>query len=189
MGSELAPKPSRRYVTAKRTGREVIVMSILPSTAPQIVMRAYHKVISSFPRLLLHPGIYGTGIFAGEDNNSGRLLIEYTGNRIYGDRRANMHRALNRVDHEPDFFATIQRGKVTVDPRGCGNAAMCVNHSCNPNSFLHEMNIGTKTVLVIKSLHPILAGEEITVDYGYNSLKTFSVLLCVCNSDNCRLAV
>lgn len=69
---------------------------------------------------------------------------------------------------------------------------MCVNHSnhsCNLNTFLYEMNIGSKTILVNNALRPILTGEEITVDYGYNSLKTFSVLLCLCNSDNCRLAV
>lgn len=70
-------------------------------------MSAYHEVIKSFQRLLLHPGIYGTGLFAAENVDIDRLLIEYTGNRVRGEGIAKMHCALDHIDEEPDVFANI----------------------------------------------------------------------------------
>lgn len=160
MGRELAPKPCRRYVTSKRTGRKVIVKSLLPSSVTPNVMAAYHEILESFPRLLLHPSIYGTGLFTGENVERGRILIEYTGNRVRGSSEAKMHRELNRLDQNPDVFASMEYGKVTLYLRGCGNEAMCVNHSCNPNAVLYEMIIGPTTVLFIKALRPILAARR-----------------------------
>lgn len=83
----------------------------------------------------------------------------------------------------------MRKVKYTLDPRGCGNDAMRVNHSCDSKSFLYEMDIGGKKIFVIKELRPIPPGPEITIDYGYNSIKYFTVLFCLCNTDKCRLAV
>lgn len=59
----------------------------------------------------------------------------------------------------PDISVGVRNGNVTVDPRGCGNAAICINHSCSSNSELFEMNIGGKTIVVIKALKAIAAVE------------------------------
>lgn len=40
-----------------------------------------------------------------------------------------MHRVLDRLDIRPDIFVRVRRVKVTIDPRGCSNAAIAA-HIC-----------------------------------------------------------
>lgn len=41
----------------------------------QIVMCAYREIIQLFPRFLLHPGIYRTGLFAADNFDTGVYLL------------------------------------------------------------------------------------------------------------------
>lgn len=68
---------------------------------------AYHQTISSFPHILLGPGIFGVEIFVGEEVAAGRYLIEYTENRIRGSKSRTMHRALDCLDRSPDVFVNV----------------------------------------------------------------------------------
>lgn len=186
---ELAPSASKTYVRAKRTGSRVMVKSIRRRDVDHNVFAAYVHIIASFPRMLLGPGVFGVGLFAGEAIEQNRYIMEYTGNRVVGSKRRVMHRGLDRLDMSPDVMVNVDEGSVTIDPRGCGNDAMCINHSCDPNAQLFEANVGTKTILVIQALRTIHPGEEVVMDYGYNSLHTGLVLLCVCGAHNCRPAI
>lgn len=83
--------------------------------------------------MILSPSIHGTGLFSGKDVYEGRFLTEYRGNRLRGERGVNMHRGLDRLNISPwaaDIMVTVRKGNGTIDPRGFGNAAMYVNHSC-----------------------------------------------------------
>lgn len=123
---------------------------------------AYKHIIASSPKVLLHPGIYGIGLFSGEDIKTKCFVMEYTGNCVVGKKCKRIHRALNRLDMTPDIFVAVRNGKETVNPRGCDNSAMCINYSCDPNAVLFEMYIWSKTVVFIKALKAIVAGKEIT---------------------------
>lgn len=57
-----------------------------------------------------------------------------------------------------------------------------VNHSCNPNAIIQEVNWNDTLALAIISSRQIKYKEEITFDY--NSLK--HNFICFCESDNCR---
>lgn len=186
---EITPNPSKHHTTETRNGRKEMIMSITPSVVAPIVMAAYRHLVLSFPRMILSPGIHGTGLFSGEDVDEGRSLIEYTGNRVRGERGVNMHRGLERLNFSPDILVTLCKGKGTIGSRGCGNEAMYVNHSCNPNAFIYEMTFGKKRIVVIKAIRKILAGEEDTIDYGFNSLLSPIVLICLCGPTNCLLDV
>ncbi len=60
-----------------------------------------------------------------------------------------------------------------------------VNHSCNPNSELSTL-IDASSTPCLFSLRPILAGEEITVDYNRTEGPDAIRIKCECQSENCR---
>lgn len=57
-----------------------------------------------------------------------------------------MHRALHRIGSSPDVMGKVNKIRVTIDPRGCRNHPITINHCCNPNGRLLERNIGSKTI-------------------------------------------
>lgn len=75
---------------------------------------------------------------------------------------------------------------VKHDPRGCGSSACFVNHSCQPNSELELVYIDGYWFVFITAIVDMKAGDEITVDYGYQSLMDYCVLICSCHGKNCR---
>lgn len=175
---EIQPSATKCYARASRSGRKLITKKINASTVPHNVYAAYKQVVASFTKVLLEPGLHGTGIFAGEDIEEERFVMEYTGNRINRKKSLLMHRSLDRLDLSPDVLVYVQISAETVDHRGSGNAAMCINHSCDPNAELYGVHLELKTIVIIRALKPITAGDEITCDYVYNSLLANVVLIC-----------
>lgn len=66
-GKDVSPKPSKRYAKAKRNGNYIIFTCILQGSVPQTVLSAYHDLVHTFPSMLLHEGIYVTGLFRVQD--------------------------------------------------------------------------------------------------------------------------
>ncbi len=64
----------------------------------------------------------------------------------------------------------------------------CLNHSCEPNAELVGIDFdveGTEGAdqLLLDATRAIAPGEEITIDYGWDSLNAIE---CFCGSPNCR---
>jgi len=119
----------------------------------------------------------GLGLFATADIPAGKLLIEYTGNRIptreareIDKRRANKY--LFEIDN-----------RFTIDGSPRSNLARYVNHSCDPNTEA-ESNRGR---MMFRTVRKIAEGEEITLDYGEEHMELyFGPAGCLC--DACKAA-
>ncbi|MES2491413.1 MAG: SET domain-containing protein-lysine N-methyltransferase [Pseudomonadota bacterium] len=111
--------------------------------------------------------IHGNGVFAARNLPKGEELIEYRGRRIT-HKQADKHGA-GSPESGHTFLFTLN-DKYVIDGDNEGNDARWINHSCMPNCqpFMIEDESGNliKDRVVIESLRPIKAGEELTYDYG-----------------------
>lgn len=110
--------------------------------------------------------IHGNGVFAARDLPVEHRVIEYRGrlrthaqtDRLYGDSLETGH----------TFLFTLN-DRYVIDANVDGNAARWINHSCAPNcqALLIEARDGDpkKDRVVIETLRPVTAGEELTYDY------------------------
>lgn len=79
----------------------------------------------------------------------------------------------------------------TTDAKKYGNVSKFINHSCDPNLrvqivFHNSHDLRFPLISFYSSMH-ILAGTELTWDYGYKiSSVPKKVLQCHCGSSNCR---
>ena len=76
---------------------------------------------------------------------------------------------------------------VVIDPRGNGNIAFFINHSCEPNC--QAVLVGDR--VYIESLRKIKAGDEITYNYVLTlgkrpSQKERLMYPCKCGASKCR---
>lgn len=119
--------------------------------------------------------IHGIGYFANELILAGEVVF-IKGGKI--KKREEM------------FSSTIINSYLPISDHYCLSAEheseeqsvkLFVNHSCNPNCGLH----GEITFVAIRD---ILAGEELTIDYGFVDNEPYS-FNCNCGSSNCRRTV
>lgn len=113
-------------------------------------------------------GIHGRGVFARRDIPPGIRLIEYVGQRITkaeSKRRAERQYGTHQSDqtHGAVYIFEINK-RHDIDGNVEWNPARWINHSCDPNC---EAVLDRGRVW-IESVRPILRGEEISYDYGYD---------------------
>jgi SET domain-containing protein len=116
-----------------------------------------------YPRLFVaRSNIHGLGLFAGEDIEWGRRLIEYQGQQLSATEVKRRQRFYDSIG----FTCLMQFG----DGRGVdgilgGNESRFINHSTQPNiGALREGDWG----IVFYSLDDISEGEELTFNYGFD---------------------
>ena len=111
--------------------------------------------------------IHGNGVFAARTLPKGEELIEYRGRRITHKQADKLNSG--NADSGHTFLFTLN-DKYVIDGDDEGNDARWINHSCTPNcqGFLIEDEAGDlkKDRVIIESIRPIKAGEELTYDYG-----------------------
>lgn len=120
--------------------------------------------------VLLQPSpIDRIGLFAAKSFDIGDVIIFYKG---------------KQCDNEPISSRAIRlkNGKF-VDAEVQGNEAGYVNHSCQPNAQLVSREVGEKEHMFIVASSEIVAGAEITVNYGTTMLGGAQFH---CNADCCR---
>lgn len=111
--------------------------------------------------------IHGNGVFAAVDLPADIDLIEYRGrrlthrqaDRLYGDTAEDGH-----------TFLFILNDRYVIDANVDGNDARWINTSCKPNcQAVVEESPGRdrrEDRVMIRTLRPIKAGEELSYDYG-----------------------
>ena len=110
--------------------------------------------------------IHGNGVFAARDIPAGVRLIQYRGRvitQVQADRRYD---GSSDTGHT---FLFILNDDYVIDANFDGNAARWINHSCDPNceAVIHEhASDRRRDRVMIETIRPIKAGEEICYDYG-----------------------
>lgn len=94
----------------------------------------------------------GLGLYAGETIPKGVCIIEYVGKVVSGEEE---------YTSRSKYLFEVHSRK-TIDGRPRWNPAGYINHSCRPNA---EPEIRKGRVFIM-SRRKIIAGEEITYDYG-----------------------
>jgi SET domain-containing protein len=113
--------------------------------------------------------IAGTGIFASTDIPCDELVMIIRGEVITG-------KECERREDEEDNVYIFWNGRYFIDTRNTGKIKY-INHSCDPNCEVLDRD---KESLNLVSCRDIKAGEEITMDYGYDEIYE------ICSCEVCR---
>ena len=117
--------------------------------------------------------IHGTGGFAKTPISKVTRILEYVGERI------TKSESLQRCEQNNAFIFTLTKDQ-DLDGNVPWNPARHFNHSCAPNC---EAELDNEHIWIV-AIRDILAGEEITFNYGYD-LEDYKDYPCRCGSPNC----
>jgi len=102
--------------------------------------------------------VHGFGVFAKENINKNRRIIDYAGELI--DHKESYKRETRYLAKGCIWCFTVNRRWVR-DANVDGNLARFVNHACKPNSYSQVIG----RTIWIRAGRNIKAGEELTYDY------------------------
>ena len=120
--------------------------------------------------------IHRYGVFAMQRIPANRKVIEYTGVRL------NRKQAKARGDGDYTYLFALD-AYWTLDGSVGGSGAEIINHSCRPNLVSRIM----RGHVLYMSLRTIKPGEELTVDYNFDSdVRHFP---CSCGAPDCGGAI
>lgn len=140
------------------------------------------KIDARFARFSLRVGrspIDRWGVFAEKRIPRGRMVIEYTGERITIREAVRRFRRICRQKGPKRLYLRELNRRWLVDGAVGGSGAELINHSCDPNLSTRRL----RGQLHYYSRRQIGKGEELTVDYHYDP-KTIRVR-CRCGSPKC----
>lgn len=106
----------------------------------------------TFPKVKVRRSSAGLGLFADEDIKKGAIIIEYVGNRM----------PTAEANKKGGKYLFEVNTRTTIDGSPRWNIARYANYACKDNAeaVLHGSRV------MIEAKRKILAGEEITYDYG-----------------------
>lgn len=146
---------------------------------PASVLRHRSRII------VRRSAVHGRGVFATRALVAGELICEYLGERISWDEVVLRH---PRDPAQPDhtFYFDVGNGTV-IDGAIGGNSARWVNHACRPNCEAEDRD----GRIFIRTVNPVLAGEELCIDYalfveGRHTRQLRERYACHCGAPDCR---
>jgi SET domain-containing protein len=118
---------------------------------------------AKYPRLFVaRSKIHGLGLFAGEDIEWGRRLIEYQGEALSQKEVRRRQRFYDSIG----FTCLIQFSDGQgIDGVSGGNESRFINHSLQPNVGAIREGMWR---IIFYSLADIAKGEELTFNYGFD---------------------
>ena len=129
--------------------------------------------------------IHASGVFATENIQKGKKIIEYIGEKIIraeGDLRSErrIKRHLNSKETGSVYIFELNK-RYDIDGSPRYNKAKYINHSCNPNCEV----FGTGLKVWVYAIKDIKKSEELTYDYGFGFDEDYKDFPCRCRSKNC----
>jgi SET domain-containing protein len=117
------------------------------------------------------------GVFADEPIPVGKLVIEYTGEKITLSQ--SKRRALRQFASGKNvrIYSVRLNQRWIIDASSGGSGAEFVNHSCDPNLTVRKL----RGKVLLYSHKKIRRGQELTLDYGFRCSCS-----CNCGARNCR---
>ncbi|GMF25684.1 unnamed protein product [Phytophthora lilii] len=79
----------------------------------------------------------------------------------------------------------VLSGGEVIDATRMGGWARFINHSCDPNCGVEKWDVKGEERCAIFALRDIVAGEELTFDYKFESFSK----ACLCGAPNCRKVI
>jgi SET domain-containing protein len=120
-------------------------------------------------------GIHGWGVFATQPISKNTRIIHYAGEKISSRESARREARYLKQGH---IWCFKLNPWWVRDAAVGGNVARYINHSCQPNCYVHIVG----DVIWIRAARNIRKGEEITYDYATDGAK---IIPCRC-SPGCR---
>lgn len=128
--------------------------------------------------------VHGFGVFATKAIVAGTVVCLYTGDVISAEEaeRRSAERSRAFPDAPIYIFEIDENTCIDATRTGTENPARFINHSCNENCEA-VWNAETRR-MEIRALRNIVAGEELSFDYGFG-LVGFFEHPCHCGEKNC----
>lgn len=126
-------------------------------------------------------GVHGLGAFAARALRRGQRIGSYAGRRIPAGAEQDWNPALT-------YLFGLSDGSM-IDGGAGGNATRHLNHSCAPNCQAWEVTRANGRIdVVIETLRPIAAGEELFIDYALQADADADPahFACHCGAPACR---
>ncbi len=124
------------------------------------------------PQVRVGKSSAGLGLFAEEDIKKGQFIIEYTGEKI----------TTAEAQKRGGKYLFEINSKWTLDGKDRKYTARYLNYSCDPNC--EPRNVSGK--IKIYAIKNILAGTELTYDYGEEYVNEF-IKPFGCRCEKCSL--
>ncbi|CAI5733003.1 unnamed protein product [Peronospora destructor] len=131
-------------------------------------------------------GKKGLGMKLLEDIKAGSFVSEYMG-EIVTEQEYHMRRVL--YHNEKHRYMMVLSGGEVIDATRMGGWARFINHSCNPNCRVEKWDVNSEERCAIFALRDIVAGEELTFDYKFESFSKAEITECLCGAPTCRKVI
>jgi uncharacterized protein len=116
--------------------------------------------------------IAGHGLFTLQDIHKDTRIMPYVGERI------GKKESVQRLTQGNAYIFTFS-DQYDIDGQVLGNAARYINHSCAPNC---EVDLTRRNIWIV-AIRDILAGEELSYNYGYG-INRYGEFPCHCKAKN-----
>ncbi len=126
-------------------------------------------------------GVHGHGVFAARPIKAREEIGRYAG------RRYPPGHLDDAWDDRLTYLFGLSDGS-TIDGAQGGNATRHLNHACEPNvEAVEEYGSSNQLLIVIRTTRPIVAGEELFLDYALEvDGDDPAAYPCACGSAQCR---
>jgi SET domain-containing protein len=132
-----------------------------------------HPIAETDSVVFKNSSIHGTGGFARAKISAGARVVEYVGEKISASE------SVRRCEANNQFIFALD-DETHLDGDVPQNPARFLNHSCAPNC---EAVLDAGRIWIV-ALRDIVAGEEITFNYGYD-LADYREHPCRCGVEKC----
>ncbi|KAL6238028.1 hypothetical protein BDW75DRAFT_247966 [Aspergillus navahoensis] len=126
---------------------------------------------------LVERPLTGTGVRALMNFSEGDILGQFIGEIQPTDFDDDEVYALTHVSK-----VDMQKPLAIISPKKYGNWTRYIAHSCNASCEFRARTVGKYTVMTVEARRDIVAGEDVTVNYG---AEYWEDKQCMCGEENC----
>lgn len=128
----------------------------------------------------------GWGLVTLQPLKKGELVLEYTGEVIdEATKEARLQEWSRDHPSDPNFYIMQLQPGWYIDARQAANTSRFINHSCQPNCSLHQVNVNGYMRIAIVANEDVAAGEFLSYDYQFDT-KHEDKFVCRCGAKRCR---
>lgn len=128
----------------------------------------------------------GWGLILLKNALQGDLVQEYVGEVVdETTKEKRLTEWYNEHPNDPNFYLMALQSGWFIDARDVANLSRFINHSCEPNCVLQQINVNGRMRCGIFAIRDIAAGEFLSYDYHFDT-RHGDRFICCCGSDKCR---